>query len=173
MKQYKDNIPRHPGYHVTEDGRILSRYQGRLLTSTYHLKKVSVQPNGYLKVILHGKQYLVHRLVALAYIPNPNNLPVVMHLDDVRTNNHYKNLQWGTAKDNMMDAVNKGRIKKGKDNPSIKFSGVGNGNASLTTRKIRRLVRLKGTKTQSYIARRLSVSQPTISHFINRKSYTV
>lgn len=74
-------------------------------------------------------------------------------------------------KDNMRDAVNKGRTNKGKDNPSI--SGIMNGKASLTTRKIRRLVRLKGTKTQSYIARRLSVSQPTISHFINRKSYTV
>lgn len=173
MKSYKDNIPGHIGYHITKDGIILSRYRGKELTTTYHTKRVSVQPNGYLKVILHGKQYLVHRLVAMVYIPNPDNLPIVMHLDDNRTNNSVKNLQWGTAKSNLMDAVNKGRIRKGKDNPNIRFSGIGNGNASLTPRKIRRLNRLKPIRSQSYIAKRLSVSQPTISHFINHKSYVV
>nr|UVX43584.1 MAG: zinc-binding loop region of homing endonuclease [Bacteriophage sp.] len=173
MKLYKDNIPNHPGYHVTKSGTILSRYSGKKLTSTYHVKKVSVQPNGYLKVMLHGNQYLVHRLVAEAYIPNPNNLPVVMHLDDNRSNNVVDNLMWGTFKDNMGDALKKGRIRSGKESPNIKFSGIGNARASLTLRKIRRLNRLKDIRSQTYIAKRLSVSQPTISHFINNKSYSI
>lgn len=46
------------------------------------------------------KHYKVSRLVAMAYIPNPNNLPVVMHLNNIRTDNRAENLKWGTQKEN-------------------------------------------------------------------------
>lgn len=46
------------------------------------------------------KSYKVSRLVALAFIPNPNNLPVVMHLNNIRTDNRAENLRWGTPKEN-------------------------------------------------------------------------
>jgi hypothetical protein len=53
----------------------------------------------------------VHRLVAIAFIPNPNNYPVVMHLDDDPQNNHVSNLQWGTRAMNSLDMANKGRAR--------------------------------------------------------------
>ena len=49
---------------------------------------------GYDNVILQGKSYKVHRLVAQAFIPNPNNLPIINHRDENKTNNLYTNLEW-------------------------------------------------------------------------------
>lgn len=50
------------------------------------------------------RQKRVHILVAEAYVPNPNNLPIVMHIDDNKANKHYTNLQWGTVSENTCHA---------------------------------------------------------------------
>lgn len=113
----KDNISGYPGYHVTKDGKVYSRHvSGRgCMVSDWHILKQRLKPNGYLHVTLcnqNGRDYFkVHRLVAMVYIPNPNNYPIVMHLDDDKTNNRVSNLQWGTNKMNTQDALNKGRLK--------------------------------------------------------------
>lgn len=72
--------------------------------------------NGYL-VVGFGRNsddsyvktgFLVHRLVALAFIPNPKNLPVVNHIDGVKTNNVVENLEWTTHQGNSLHAYKKG-----------------------------------------------------------------
>lgn len=55
------------------------------------------------------KAMQVHRLVAEAFLPNPENLPFVLHWDDDRKNNRADNLRWGSASDNSFDAVRNGR----------------------------------------------------------------
>ena len=50
------------------------------------------------------RQRRVHILVAEAYLPNPNNYPVVMHLDNDKTNLNVKNLKWGTVSENTQAA---------------------------------------------------------------------
>jgi hypothetical protein len=66
----------------------------------------------YLSVTLnHGgksKRYRIHRLVASAFIPNPDGLPVVRHLNDDPLDNRISNLAWGTVSDNMRDVVRNG-----------------------------------------------------------------
>lgn len=61
--------------------------------------------NGYLSVELFrnkkSKRLLIHRLVAQAFISNPDNLPQVNHKDEDRENNNVENLEWCTAKYNM------------------------------------------------------------------------
>ncbi len=79
-------------YAVTEDGQIYSYHkQGYLsqrLNKGYYY--VSLKLNGEQKIVA------VHRLVAQAFIPNPDNLPEVNHIDEDKKNNHFSNLEWCT-----------------------------------------------------------------------------
>lgn len=92
-------------YKITNDGRIYSEYLGDYLKPFY-------SKGGYVRVKLNygdrSKKFMVHRLVALAFIDNPNNKPQVDHIDRDRTNNHVSNLQWVTAKENTNLAVERG-----------------------------------------------------------------
>jgi len=81
------------------------------------VNKILTQNDGYHFIVLNdnGKNecVLVHRLLALAYIPNPDNKPQVNHIDGNKHNNDLDNLEWVTASENMKHAyalgLNKGR----------------------------------------------------------------
>lgn len=74
-------------------------------TLTNKKRSYSISKNGYCSVDLYNKngmkRFLVHRLVAQAFIPNPNGLPQVNHKDENPRNNRMDNLEWCTAKYNM------------------------------------------------------------------------
>ena len=63
------------------------------------------------------KKFLLHRLLAEAFIPNPKNLPIVRHLNDLKRDNRLENLAWGTRSDNEAD-----RKANGWTNPRRYFS---------------------------------------------------
>lgn len=89
--------------HVTRGG-ITRRIRGRVLKQT-------ISKRGYFTVALHNhgqRTATVHRLVAEAFIPNPNKLPVVRHLNDSPLDNRLENLSWGTQRDNTNDAIRNG-----------------------------------------------------------------
>ena len=101
-------------YEVSDKGNIKSvNYRG---TGKSAIRKQSISKNGYMRVILSdngkNKTYFVHRLVAAAFIPNPENLPEIDHIDGNRANNHADNLRWVTAKENCNNPITKSRLHK-------------------------------------------------------------
>ena len=107
------HIPSHPDYAVDKDGNVYSSKADRLLTQ--HTEQ------GYKRVAIRsGREYKlkVHRIVAETYIPNPNKLPQVNHIDGDKTNNTVSNLEWVSAKDNMRHAYQTGLVSTKKANES-------------------------------------------------------
>lgn len=84
-------------YQVSNMGRVRGLRRNIIL-------KIKIARNGYERVHLYKnkgyKHFLIHRLVANAFIPNPNNLPQVNHKDENKTNNCVDNLEWCTQEYN-------------------------------------------------------------------------
>ena len=86
-------------YFVSKSGEVLSttdpdaKERKFRTIATYNGK-------GYRRVRLQGKTFKVHRLVAEAFVPNPEGLPNVLHLDGDRDNNHHTNLEWSNSQSN-------------------------------------------------------------------------
>ena len=81
-------------YLINENGDIVNTEKGIKL-------KPQLNNKGYYMINLQGTIYLIHRLVALTYIPNPDNLPEVNHKDENPLNNNVSNLEWCTHKYNI------------------------------------------------------------------------
>ena len=103
-KKYKGN------YVVSNLGNIKNIKTNRIL-------KLRKSHRGYLKtnISVNGETetIFIHRIIAQAFIPNPNNLPQVNHKDECKTNNCVDNLEWCTAKYNMnYGTITERRISK-------------------------------------------------------------
>ena len=81
---------------------------------------------GYQQVRLSHKDFQVHRLVAEAFIPNPQNLPQVNHIDEDKTNNRADNLEWCNNKQNSDHGTRNERISKSLSMPVVQMDLEGN-----------------------------------------------
>ena len=132
IPQFLRPIPGHPAYLITEYGKVWSKKRGKYLATQYSQR--------YPYVLLgRGETHTIHRLVAKAWLPNPDNLPVVHHKDNDSTNNHYSNLEWCTHQYNT------------RQGPVIKLSDE----------DVAEIKRMYGTRlyTQHEIANKFGVSQ--------------
>lgn len=109
MEEEWRDIPGFDGkYQASNLGRIRStRFYGK---PRIKLIKPLYNRNGYQKVILiddnsKHHQMLIHRLVAMAFIPNPDNLPCVNHKDEARDNNAVDNLEWCDKSYNQLYSI--------------------------------------------------------------------
>lgn len=101
------NIKGFPNYMVSDKGRVWS------VKSQEFLKLKKMDRRGHLGICLYknnSRHYkYIHRLVAEAFIPNPDNLPIVRHLYDIPHYNESEDLAWGTQRDNVRDCIKNGR----------------------------------------------------------------
>lgn len=106
-------------YQVSSFGRVKSLNYRR--TGREQILETHKNTYGYLMVSLwkNGKckQSLVHRLVASAFIPNPDNLPEINHKDENKENNRVDNLEWVLHKDNTRYGTRNERITKNMTGP--------------------------------------------------------
>lgn len=120
-------IPDFAGYYASKEGEIFTtlkqgcrnRYD---LSKRIQPKKLNVRytKKGYGRVYMRREStnqredVYIHRIIAELFIPNPNNLPEVNHLDCNRANNKAENLEWTTRKDNLIYALEKGYMARNK-----------------------------------------------------------
>ncbi|KKN19138.1 hypothetical protein LCGC14_0948940 [marine sediment metagenome] len=120
--------------------------------------------NFYVRSGKSRKHLYLHRLLAMAFVSNPKNLPQIRHLDGNKLNNNIENLIWGTQAENNRD-----KARHGVDN-----SGERCGSAKLTwpiVQAIRKLIKRKCPVSQMRLAEFFGVSQPTICDILKGKTW--
>lgn len=147
---------------VSETGEVKSH--GKLI-------KGETCKNGYRRVHVSHKgkhhKFLVHRLVARAFIPNPDNKPCVNHVDGNKANNHVSNLEWCTYGENLKHAYDTGL----RD-----LYGTAKRTRVLTAQQVSEIratyIRGKQSVNNSYgLAKKYGVSPKTIQKIVSYKSY--
>lgn len=108
-------------YQVSNKARVKSFLKGKITILHQVLNNI-----GYLTVRLYkngiSKQFKIHRLVAEAFIPNPENKPEVDHIDGNKLNNRVENLRFVTSSENRQAAIKSGIIKTGSKHPNSKLT---------------------------------------------------
>ena len=136
-------IPQNENYSITRDGQVWSHFSNRYM-------KLSKSTFGYLRCKVQGKDLMVHRAVAQTYLPNPDNLPEVAHLNRNKTDNRVENLRWMSISEHR-------RMDK----------------STLTTIDAYAIKRMyaSGLYTQKYLGQFFGVSRDVIANIVNRRTW--
>lgn len=161
-------------FYISNIGRIKSASReltypsrcGNPVTRMTKEKMLVLRPTryGYIQTNLAhngvNTMWFVHRLVAIAFIPNPYNFPHVNHIDGDKTNNSVENLEWITPKENIAHAISTGLLKRGANSKCAK----------LTWEEVRH-IRNNTKLTRQELALLYEVNVTTIVNVIKYKTY--
>lgn len=154
-------------YQISSFGRVKSLNYNH--TNQPKILKNNLQNTGYLAVSLNFngkvKTISVHRLVAEAFIPNPDNKPFVNHINGIKTDNRAENLEWCTASENTNHGIKIGLINDIRGQKNI-FS-------VLSESDVLEIRKRYSENKESYkeIAKKYNVTPENISMIINKKTW--
>lgn len=159
-------------YQISSLGRVKSlarkvmRSNGVSMNIKERILKTCLTSTGYEHAVLQNglktKHFAVHRLVALAFIPNPENKEQVNHKDGVKTNNTVSNLEWATRSENEKHAHRIG-LKN--------WSGENASRAKLKEKQVLQIRQNELNLSQRKLAEKYNVSRSTIRSILNRKNW--
>lgn len=169
---WKDIIGYKGLYQVSNSGKVKSlhrRRRNKHSTAIVYerLLKIHISARGYIRARLCKNNaytnFSVHRLVAIAFIPNPENKPCVNHINGIKTDNRIENLEWVTLSENAQHAIKNGlkMSRKGSDNPMAK----------LTNEQVLEIRKIGKSKTQEELGLIYGVDRRTIGKVLNRQKY--
>ena len=170
MQEEWANINGYEGlYLISNIGKVLS-------LTTKKIRITNLNKRGYEQVSLcrDGKiqTHRIHRLVAIAFIPNPERKEQVNHIDGVKTNNCVTNLEWNTNQENKIHAVKNGLTTKKYSLPSIQGSKHGRSKLNEKDVLIIRELSLNDNFSNSKLGKMFNVSSVLISLIVQRKRWT-
>lgn len=144
-------------WEISSKGVVRNRHSGVVL-------KIRLRRDGYLDVKLNDRRFLVHRLVAMAFIPNPNGYPEVNHKNGVRHDARSENLEWVTPSQNVRHAFATG-LRAGAKGELNGRNQIG----EAVAREIMR--RLSSGESSSKIARSLDVTYYQVANIKHGKAW--
>jgi len=187
-KEIWKDVPGYVGrYKVSNLGRVYSvertimRSNNNPQTIKGKILKCSVSHYGYVVVCFEGKHHKVHRLVAMAFIPNPDNKPEIDHINTNRTDNRVENLHWVSHKENFANPISRKNLshtisQAQREQLSQTQKGLWIGKNSPRAKKILQLTKdeilVKVWESVSDAGRFLNVSHTNISKCLTGKIQT-
>jgi len=188
MEVWKDITGYEGRYKVSSFGRLKSLSNGKWGFRPVTAIIIGTVSCGYRRVQLRDrngryKGRLVHRLVAEAFIPNPENKPCINHIDGDKANNHIDNLEWCTYSENNKHAFRTGlKVMEGHNAVAISKSrrgqrtsyGGSHGMSKLSENDVLQIRSIyeQGWFTQAEIGRAYNVDGSMIGKIVNRNNWT-
>jgi hypothetical protein len=166
MCEWKDVIGFEDRYSISEYGDVYNKELNLMM-------KPYISNKGYKVVDLskNGKKYkfLIHRLVAIHFVPNPENYPIVLHKDNNKLNIHYSNLKWGTYSENNAQAIADGLNKVPRPDNRRWYKVYDDNGNSISCYGINKIIEENGWGTESnirnYVFRGTKISQGNYAGF--------
>lgn len=169
VSDYNFHTSKEREYFINECGKCysVSKKTGKVRSIKHY-----INTNGYPAVYITGKNHYIHRLIAEGYINNPNNLPVINHINGDKKDYNLNNLTWVTQRDNVIHAWQTG-INKSTDKHKESMRKTGKERRKITMNEARELKKLYIEKgfNQKELCKIYSLSQSTISKIVNDKRY--
>lgn len=157
-------------YYVNDKGEIFSY---RLSNKKWKKIKPRKCTNGYYAVSINGKYPLIHRIVAQAFLKNPENKPCVNHKNSIISDNSLENLEWCTHSENTLHSWEKGRMENNRNITRNIAGEIGKSRRKMSfedATEVRKLYK-NGDILQKDLAKKFNVSRGVITGIINNYSY--
>lgn len=163
-------------YEVSNLGRIKSLCRiiynrGHKIIRKERFLKLHKSDKGYFRIKINVGDYvktvLVHRLVAEAFVPNPENKPHVNHMNSTPTDNRVENLEWCTHAENMKHSYVNGRREH------LDFRGEKSPVAKLNWRNVRKIRKMYGKNgyTSRSLGKKFGVDQAMILNIVHNRNW--